>query len=71
MPAARSTSAQKPYWLSGEELCNHCHHPYAQAVQAYCGACDDGVCPHCVIVIQASKEVLCPVCQGFHAKEEV
>ncbi len=59
-----------PYWISGEEQCAHCFHMYAQAVQNHCVACDEPVCPQCVVVvIDPDREVLCPVCHAFHASE--
>lgn len=64
-------ATQRPYWLSGEELCTHCLHTYAYAVESRCNDCDEPVCPHCLVVIDAHDEVLCPICHAFHAKEGV
>ena len=67
----QTNQAERPYWLSGEESCAHCHHLYAYAVEARCSSCDEGVCPHCVVMVSsANREVLCPVCHAFHPAEE-
>ncbi len=59
----------RPYWLSGEELCSHCFHVYVQAAEIHCVSCDGPVCPHCVVLVNPDREVLCPVCHVFHPSE--
>lgn len=63
-------ASSRPYWISGEELCAYCLHGYAQAVQSHCVACDEPVCPQCVVVVlDPDREFLCPVCHSVHASE--
>lgn len=53
-----------PWWLDdGEEVCEHCLQRYAYEVEVRCVACDAALCPHCAVVVRATRESYCPGCE--------
>lgn len=50
------------WWLGGEETCRICLQVFAYEVGMRCSHCDGDLCPHCVIEIRETMEVLCPGC---------
>jgi len=53
-------------WWSepGPDLCSHCLRDYHLEVGYHCAACDEPVCPVCVVTVRPRGAVLCPRCAG-------
>jgi len=72
--ARRTTLESSPsWWLGGGENCEHCLQDYTLTLEFYCVECDRPVCPHCAIVIEETRQVICPACerQSPHDREEL
>lgn len=55
---------QSVWWIdAGEEICEHCLQGYAYEVEVRCVACDAALCPHCAVVVRATRASYCPGCE--------
>ena len=52
-----------PWWLRGEDRCQHCLQLYAREVERRCADCDAPGCPNCTVVVTERSLVLCPGCR--------
>ncbi len=62
-------SFQPPWWLSGEQTCEHCLELYSREIGYHCTRCDQPVCPLCALVIRETREIVCPHCTDLLVEE--
>ena len=70
MSKSNSQSARSiPWWLAGEEECQHCHQLYAYELEVRCPECDEPGCPHCVKQ-HVERGIVCVVCSDCEVTED-
>lgn len=55
---------ERPWWLTaGPARCTHCLRSHHIEIGIRCTACDEPVCPFCVVTVRETETLLCPSCE--------